>query len=96
MASEAIPRSARPAQLHRWNCAVLPGMDAEENMKKQKMLLVALGTAGGLAAVGVGAAMVWNSRQMKLWRLSKKAEKVLYRTGAMLQSIAAAGSRAMS
>lgn len=65
-------------------------------MKKQKMLLVALGTAGGLAAVGVGAAMVWNSRQMKLWRLSKKAEKVLYRTGAMLQSIAAAGSRAMS
>lgn len=65
-------------------------------MKNQKMLLIVLGTAGGLAAVGFGAAMVWNSRQMKLWRLSKKAEKVLYRTGAMLQSIATAGSQAMS
>lgn len=62
-------------------------------MKNQKMLLVVLGTAGGLAAVGVGAAMVWNSRQMKLWRLSKKVEKALWRTGSVLQSVATAGSQ---
>lgn len=62
-------------------------------MKKQKMLWIVLGSVGGLTAIGVGAAMVWNSRQMKLWRVSKKAEKVLYKTGAMLQSVATACSQ---
>ena len=63
-------------------------------MKNQKMLWTVLGSVGGLAVIGFGAAMVWNSRQMKLWRLSKKAEKVLYRTGAVLQSVAASCAQA--
>ena len=64
-------------------------------MKNQKMILAIVGATGGLAVLGVGAAMVWNSRQMKFWRLSKKAEKILYRTGTMLQSIATAGSQSV-
>lgn len=64
-------------------------------MKNQKMILTICGAAGGLAVIGVGAALVWNSRQMKLWRLSRCAEKVLYRTGAVLQSVAAAGGGRM-
>ena len=64
-------------------------------MKNQKMIWTICGTAGGLAVIGVGAALVWNSRQMKLWRMSRCAEKVLYRTSAMLQSIATAGSQSM-
>lgn len=62
-------------------------------MKNQKLLWAILGTAGGLTAVGVGSAMIWNSRKMKWMRLAKRAEKVLYKTGVMLQSVAnASGS----
>lgn len=60
-------------------------------MKKQKLLWAVLGTTGGLAILGAGVAAVWNSRQMKFWRMSKKAEKILYRTGSVLQSIATSG-----
>ncbi len=59
-------------------------------MKNQKLLWVILGTAGGLTALGVGSALIWNSRQMKLWRFSRRANQLLCRTGAVLQSIAAA------
>ncbi len=62
-------------------------------MKNQKLLWAILGTTGGLAILGAGAAAIWNSRQMKIWRLSKKAEKILFRTGSMLQSIATAGGQ---
>lgn len=62
-------------------------------MKNQKLLWAILGTTGGLAILGAGVAAIWNSRQVKLWRLSKKAEKILFRTGSMLQSIATAGGQ---
>lgn len=59
-------------------------------MKNQKLLWAALGTAGGLTAIGIGTMMIWNSRQMKLLRLTKRANRVLYKTGAALQSVATA------
>ncbi len=62
-------------------------------MKNQKLLWTILGTTGGLAILGAGVVAVRNSRQMKFWRLSRKAEKILYRTGSVLQSIATAGGQ---
>ena len=37
-------------------------------MKNQKMLWIVLGSVGGLTAIGVGAAMVWNAQGVYLRR----------------------------
>lgn len=50
-----------------------------------------LAAVGGLAALGIGAYALWNSRQAKLTRAAKYAGKVLYKAGSVLQSVATAG-----
>lgn len=53
----------------------------------KKSLWTLLGTAGGILALGIGVACVWNSHQMKLLRGTRRAEKILYKVGNALQNI---------
>ena len=55
-------------------------------MDKKKMWIV-LAAAGGAAALGVGAYALWNSKQLRMVRTAKRAGKILYKTGAMLQTM---------
>ena len=59
-------------------------------MKNQKLLWAIHGTR---LSASLRRGRLLRLRQMKLWRLSKKAEKILFRTGSMLQSIATAGGQ---
>ena len=38
--------------------------------------------------LGAGAFLVWNSRQAKMLRAAKRASKILYKAGTILQSVA--------
>ena len=61
-----------------------------------KQILILGGGASGLAAaviasatlIGAGAFLVWNSRQAKMIRAAKRASKILYKAGTILQSVA--------
>lgn len=46
-----------------------------------------LGTVGGVALLGVGAAMLWNSKQFRAARACKRAGRILYSVGTALRSI---------
>ena len=50
----------------------------------------AVGIMAGVAMAGVGAYLLWNSRQAKMLRTAKRTGKVLRRTGAILQAVAEA------
>ena len=52
-----------------------------------KTALVALSAIGGVAALGVVAAVVWNSKRMKTARTIKRAEKILYRVGTAMRNV---------
>ena len=56
-------------------------------MKNKKMMWVLLGTAGGVAVLGAGAYAVWNCRQLRMMRAARRAGKILYKAGAVLQSV---------
>ncbi|MBQ1230154.1 MAG: hypothetical protein II369_03815 [Clostridia bacterium] len=51
----------------------------------QKMLMLAITGLGGAAALGLLAAAVWNSKQMRFARAMKRTECVLYKLGSVLQ-----------
>lgn len=55
-------------------------------MNKKNMWIV-LGAVGGAAALGIGAYAVWNSKQLRMMRAAKRAGTILYKTGAMLQTM---------
>lgn len=48
---------------------------------------ILLGTVGGVAALGAGTYAVWNCRQMRMVRAAKRASKILYKAGSVLQSV---------
>ena len=54
----------------------------------KKTMWILFGTVGGVAALGAGAYAIWNCRQMKMMRGAKRAGKILYKAGAVLQSVA--------
>ena len=49
---------------------------------------IAAGVMAGIALVGTGAYLMWNSRQAKMLRTAKRTGKILRRTGAILQAVA--------
>ena len=66
-----------------------------EGVEMEKMLptfpKAAWVTAAVMASatlVGAAAYLAWNSRQAKMLRAAKRAGKILYKAGAVLQSVA--------
>ncbi len=53
----------------------------------KKTLLFALGAMLGVTALGLGAAAVWNSRQLRAMRAAKRTGKLLYKMGTALQTV---------
>ena len=49
-----------------------------------KKILIA---AAAVAAVGAGASLILNSRQMKMRRMFKRASKAMYVAGTMLRTL---------
>ena len=59
-------------------------------MKKgvcSKALWITTGAVLGLSAIGVGAALVWNSKQMRAARTVTRAEKILYQVGTAMRNV---------
>lgn len=58
------------------------------NMKINKTACwVSLGSVLGVAALGVGAVAIWNCKQLRMMRAAKRTGKMLYKMGAVLQSV---------
>ena len=55
--------------------------------KAKKTVLVTLGSAIGVAALGVTAAAVWNSKQMRMSRAVKRTGRVLYQVGTAMRNV---------
>ena len=55
--------------------------------KAKKSMVIALSTAGGVAMLGVAAAAVWNSKQMRMSRAVKRTGKVLYQVGTAMRNV---------
>lgn len=53
----------------------------------RKTVMILLGCIGGAAMVGVGAAMIWNSRQLRRMRTFKRAGKIFNKVGAAMQAV---------
>ena len=53
----------------------------------KKQILIWAGVLGGVAAVGGIAASIWNSEQMRAARAAKRASKILYKVGAVMQTV---------
>ena len=52
-----------------------------------KVWMIVAGAVGGAALLGAGAFAVWNSKQMRTARVMKRAGKILYKVGSVLQSV---------
>ena len=63
----------------------------ESVMKKadvdKKTVLLALGALGGMTAIGMTAAAVYNSRQMRMSRAVKRTGKILYQVGTAMRDV---------
>lgn len=58
------------------------------NMKTlKKTAFAAAGVAGGVALLGTGMYLFWNSKKMRALRAVRRVEKILSRTGEALQSV---------
>ena len=55
--------------------------------KSKKAMLVTLGGALGVTALGVTAVAVWNSKQMRMSRAVKRTGKVLYQVGTAMRNV---------
>jgi len=64
-------------------------MDLSKMMsdKTKKTVLIALGAVSGAAAIGVTAAAVWNSREMRTARAVKRTGKMLYQVGTAMRNV---------
>ena len=58
-------------------------------MDQKTKLWIAAGVVGGCAAIGAVALGVWNSKQMRMLRATKRAGKILYRVGGAMQTMSA-------
>ena len=55
--------------------------------KDGKALLVTLGAVGSVTALGVAAAAIYNSRQMRTARTVKRTGKILYQVGTAMRNV---------
>ncbi len=68
-------------------------MDLMKGMsdKTKKTMLITLGAVGGAAAIGVTAAALWNSKEMRTARAVKRTGKVLYQVGTAMRNVSGMG-----
>ena len=66
------------------------GSDAMNAMTSQnsKVMWTVAAVMAGATLLGAGTYLVWNSRQAKMMRAAKRASKILYKAGTILQSVA--------
>lgn len=57
----------------------------------KKTMMIALGATLGVTALGVTAAAVWNSKQMKTARAVKRTGRVLYQVGTAMRNVSGMG-----
>ena len=62
-------------------------MSAMGSDQTKKTMLITLGAVGGMTAIGVAAAAVWNSKQMRASRAIKRTGKVLYQVGTAMRNV---------
>ncbi len=64
--------------------------DAMDSMTPQnpKILWTVAAVMAGATLLGAGAYLAWNSRQAKMLRAAKRASKILYKAGTILQTVA--------
>ena len=55
-----------------------------------KIIWTVAAIMAGVALLGAGAYLAWNSRQARILRATKRAASVMYKTGMVLQSVAEA------
>ncbi len=65
-------------------------LDQMSDQTKKKMAIT-LGAVGGMTAVGVVAAAVWNSKQMRTGRALKRTGRVLYQVGTAMRNVSGIG-----
>ncbi|MBO5295853.1 MAG: hypothetical protein J6B71_11525 [Clostridia bacterium] len=53
----------------------------------KKMICITAGVVGGVALLGVAAAMVWNCKQLRTARMFKRTGKVLYAVGTAMRNV---------
>ena len=68
------------------------GMNKARVMMKKmdidkKTALLALGALGGVTAIGMTAAAVYNSKQMRTARAVKRTGKILYQVGTAMRNV---------
>lgn len=67
-------------------------MNTDQNtmmqMMNKKGLWITLGAVGGITLLGVAAAMVWNSKQLRAMRAVKRTSKILYQVGTAMRNVA--------
>lgn len=56
-------------------------------LKMDRKATVCVGVLGGMVLLGIGAYSLWNCKQLRMMRAAKRAGKVLYKVGAVLQSL---------
>lgn len=70
----------------------LISMNTDQNtmmqLMNQKGLWITLGAVGGVTLLGVAAAMVWNSKQLRAMRAVKRTSKILYQVGTAMRNVA--------
>ena len=57
-------------------------------MMHKKELWITLGAVGGVTILGVAAAMVWNSKQLRAMRAVKRTSRILYQVGTAMRNVA--------
>lgn len=62
-------------------------MSSMNSDKTKKTMLITLGAVGGVTAIGMAAAAVWNSKQMRASRAIKRTGKVLYQVGTAMRNV---------
>ena len=62
-------------------------MGAMGSDQTKKTMLITLGAVGGMTAIGMAAAAVWNSKQMRTSRAIKRTGKVLYQVGTAMRNV---------
>lgn len=53
----------------------------------KKAVLITLGAVGGVTALGMAAAAVWNSKQLRTARAVKRTSKILYQVGTAMRNV---------
>jgi cytochrome bd-type quinol oxidase subunit 1 len=53
----------------------------------KKTVMITAGAIGGAIALGAGAWAIWNSRQLRMARATRRIGQILYKAGTVLQSV---------